>query len=73
MWNPFEFFHKSMEAFQRTQDEALKMLSPTPVEEFTVCDGDEFKIFVEGSWISMDEFITRYKHLRNLCSKSSLR
>lgn len=72
MPNPFEFWAKSMEAFQQLQSEFLQPATlPTPVKEFTIkhegndLDPTAITIFVEGKWIDLNEFVERYRNIRH--------
>lgn len=71
MRSPFDFFTKSVEAFQDGQKQLIKNLTdltspPVRVEEFTLReDAQGLSIYVEGAWRTMDEFIAMYTALRN--------
>lgn len=60
MINPFEFFIKSMEAFNKSMS---TLAQPVVTPEFSRMkdgDGNEF-IYVDGSWRTVAQFIELYK------------
>lgn len=70
----FDFFTRSMEAFQESQRQMLSTFAPVAPEEFSKCESDgQTLIYVEGQWRSLDEFINLYKKIRDENPKTSLR
>ena len=54
----------------QAMSKAVMSVTPKPIEEFTEAEIDgEWKIYVEGEWISFDAFIEKYKTLRDKVNK----
>ena len=70
----FTFWQKSMEAFQQNMDACLAQPLAQP-PEFSVRYADPktsdpvppkaVSIFVEGEWLSLEQFIARFKTMRD--------
>lgn len=65
-------YNASMQAFNENFVKPITQMmaatvTPLPTPEFTESEIDgEWKIYVEGNWITFDEFIEKYKMLRNM-------